>query len=211
MPTTFCRHIRPSGRRCQSPALRSSAFCYYHEKANAHLRTLHPLTDGTYNCIDPTTPDCDAIRRSPLLSQFFAETRTPLKFVFPPLEDAESVQLSLSMVLSALGQDRVEPRRAASMLYNLQIAAGNVKRLTGDPAATVTDSVLDPNGTPIAPDEDPQEVIELQTLLQEIEDEKAARRKRRQEDEDWDGEEDEDDEEEDNEDEDVDDEDEDEL
>jgi hypothetical protein len=27
---THCGHIMPSGRRCQSPAMRGSAFCYFH-------------------------------------------------------------------------------------------------------------------------------------------------------------------------------------
>jgi hypothetical protein len=28
----ICRHTKTNGRRCQSPALTSSAFCYFHEK-----------------------------------------------------------------------------------------------------------------------------------------------------------------------------------
>ena len=46
--TKSCRHIRPSGRRCQASALRNRAFCYYHESINAYLRTLHPPEDGTH-------------------------------------------------------------------------------------------------------------------------------------------------------------------
>jgi hypothetical protein len=27
-----CRHVMPTGRRCQSPALRGMCYCYYHQK-----------------------------------------------------------------------------------------------------------------------------------------------------------------------------------
>jgi len=36
-----CRHIMPSGARCKSPALRESAFCYYHVNLR---RTITPKT-----------------------------------------------------------------------------------------------------------------------------------------------------------------------
>jgi hypothetical protein len=33
-----CRHIKPNGVRCQSPALRSHAFCYFHSKLHSATR-----------------------------------------------------------------------------------------------------------------------------------------------------------------------------
>lgn len=32
-----CRHLMPTGRNCQSPAMKTSAYCYYH--ARLHNRT----------------------------------------------------------------------------------------------------------------------------------------------------------------------------
>ncbi|MGP8252817.1 MAG: hypothetical protein ACLQHF_12335 [Terracidiphilus sp.] len=33
-----CRHIKPTGLRCQSPAMRGHAFCYFHAKAHGITR-----------------------------------------------------------------------------------------------------------------------------------------------------------------------------
>ena len=33
-----CRHIRPNGIRCESPALRGHAFCYFHSKLHSTTR-----------------------------------------------------------------------------------------------------------------------------------------------------------------------------
>jgi len=40
---TNCRHILPSGLQCQSPAMRGSAFCYYHGR-RIPPRGQHPST-----------------------------------------------------------------------------------------------------------------------------------------------------------------------
>jgi hypothetical protein len=29
-----CRHVKPSGEKCQSPALRNMPYCYFHARAN---------------------------------------------------------------------------------------------------------------------------------------------------------------------------------
>lgn len=31
-----CRHIMPTGANCQSPAMRDSAYCYYHARLHSH-------------------------------------------------------------------------------------------------------------------------------------------------------------------------------
>jgi hypothetical protein len=33
-----CRHIKPNGTRCQSPALRGHAFCYFHSRLHSTTR-----------------------------------------------------------------------------------------------------------------------------------------------------------------------------
>ena len=38
-----CRHIMPSGLHCKSPAMRGSAFCYFHGRAPRPARQLRPL------------------------------------------------------------------------------------------------------------------------------------------------------------------------
>jgi hypothetical protein len=54
-----CRHIKPAGLRCKSPALRGHAFCYYH----ARLHTNTKL--GAVNGISlPVPEDSAAIQES---------------------------------------------------------------------------------------------------------------------------------------------------
>ncbi len=38
-----CRHIMPSGLHCKSPAMRGSAFCYFHGRAPRPARQVRPL------------------------------------------------------------------------------------------------------------------------------------------------------------------------
>jgi len=169
MPTLYCRHIRPSGRRCQSPALRGKPLCFHHTSANAHHRALHPPDDGTSNLIcDLGSNQLDAIRREPILAQYYANTRGPVILDFPPLEDANSVQLALSMVLTVLGQNRLDPKRAAAMLYNLQIAASNAHNVTTNESQAVREFLHDEDGTLLSVDEDPEQVEETQRFLEEL-------------------------------------------
>ena len=165
MPTIYCRHIRPSGRRCQTPALRGKPFCFHHATVNAHHRILHPPDDGTCNLLSISDTELDQIRREPIVAEYFANARGPVVLDFPPLEDANSVQLALSMVLTVLGQNRIDPRRAAAMLYNLQIASGNARNLTHNETQVVRDEA----GTLLSPDEDPEEIQDRQRLLEELE------------------------------------------
>ncbi len=168
MPTTYCRHIRPSGRRCQSPALRGQPLCFHHATAKAHLRVLHPPEDGTRNLLNIRDSELEAIRREPMVAECYLNVRAPVELDFPPLEDANAVQLALSMVLTVLGQNRIEPRRAAAMLYNLQIAAGNVRNLSHDESHAVSDITQDDSGNLLSPDEDPEEVQDTQRFIEEF-------------------------------------------
>jgi len=184
MPTIYCRHIRPSGRRCQTPALRGKPLCFHHANANAHHRALHPPDDGTSNILYSLGNDeAAAIRREPLLAEYYANTRGPVILDFPPLEDANAVQLALSMILTLLGHDRLDPRRAASMLYNLQIAAGNVRSVTHDETHAVRDLVQDEAGNLLAPDEDPEEVRDSKQFFQDFDEREKEINKDRDEDE----------------------------
>jgi hypothetical protein len=82
-----------TGRRCQSPAHGSSAFCYHHQKLH---RSRSVIIDAT-----------------PALSTH----------VLHPLSNARSIQHALAMVLSALAANRIRPSRAGKMLFALQQAS----------------------------------------------------------------------------------------
>ena len=89
----LCRHTKTDGRRCQSPALSTSAFCYFHQK----LRRTHPSTIGA----------------GPGLSTH----------VLHPLRNARSIQLALSMVFNGVLTGQIHPNQARKMLSALRLAA----------------------------------------------------------------------------------------
>lgn len=152
MSTRFCRHIRINGERCGSPALNSGVFCYFHVQVGKRHSAVQ--SQPTDSILHPMTSE-DGSQRDPIA------VAEPLQLNFPPLEDRHSIQLALSMLITALAQDRLDPRRAAMILYGLQIASSNAKGIIPVPppdksTGKVRETVLDPNsGTLIAPDEDP--------------------------------------------------------
>ncbi len=128
METTICRHIKTNGRRCKSPSLGLSAFCYFHSRL---LRRHKHLVE--------TVPVLTADRPNPPASA--AETpqyrpeAVPLELDFPPLEDVESIQVSISLLVAALARNRIDSKRAAILLYGLQLASTNARSVTIEPAA----------------------------------------------------------------------------
>jgi hypothetical protein len=88
----LCRHTKTDGRRCQSPALSTSAFCYFHQK----LRRTHPSTIGA----------------GPGLSTH----------VLHPLRNARSIQQALSMVFNGVFTGQIHPNQGGKMLSALRLA-----------------------------------------------------------------------------------------
>ncbi len=94
-----CRHIKVSGALCGSPALRNKTFCFYHQE--------RPLTVPCYY-----------------------EQDYPLGEINLPLfEDAHSVQSVIRQVVQMVMQKRLERKTASLLLYALQIASSNLKRM----------------------------------------------------------------------------------
>ena len=86
-----CEHIRLSGQRCGSPALRGEKHCYFHD----------------YN-FNPRY-------------QFHGNIPLP--------EDASSIQVGLSRVIRNLEAEPASSKNYALMLYALQTASANLKRV----------------------------------------------------------------------------------
>ena len=121
-----CRHILTTGRRCGCPALTAKAYCYFHFRSRARHTPppratrpvaepliLHPMRADGLGQAEPTlaTP-----ATAPLPAP-------PLELDFPVLEDRESIQVAASMIVAALGRNQLDGKRAATMLYGLQVAA----------------------------------------------------------------------------------------
>jgi hypothetical protein len=160
MSTRYCRHIRTNGRRCCAIAVRGQSLCFYHRGVNARHRTLNPPPDDTPTIIHPLNLAPGNLQRNPLIAEYFSDPGGPIELDFPTLDDRESIQVALSMLLLALGRNRLDPKRASIMLYGLQVASANARNLRPTEDHVVSDTVLDEDGQEIAPDEDPEEIVE---------------------------------------------------
>jgi hypothetical protein len=97
----LCRHIKTNGLQCRAVALAESNFCYFHHRLHARQTNYRPN--------DLTRPYFEAGRDIELGA----------------IEDRESVQFALSVVINAIATNRIDTRRATALLYGLQLASYN--------------------------------------------------------------------------------------
>lgn len=97
--------------------------------AQAAPRCQHVKADGT-RCGSPALterPYCYA--HAQMLRPAAAAALGPL----PPLEDANGIQCALMQVADAIVRDLIDLKRAALLLYALQIASANLKHVRFEP------------------------------------------------------------------------------
>ena len=151
-PTQYqCRHIKPDGRRCGSPSLRSEHFCYYHHTG----RRAGP--------------------RQPQVTTAIARKSSTFQLPSPAdLAEHSGVALALGLILHKIAHNEIDPRRAGLLLYGLQIASVNLKRNYTPPSETLCleDIAFDKDLGPMAPEaelgsNEPKSVI--QQLIEKFE------------------------------------------
>jgi hypothetical protein len=94
-----CQHIKTRGAQCGSPALRNEALCYYHSRSRPE-RVKIKGPDGKTS-----------------------------EILVPVFEDAAAIQMTVRQVAVLLLQDKIDNKKAGLMLYALQIASSNLKRM----------------------------------------------------------------------------------
>jgi hypothetical protein len=129
METAICRHIKTNGRRCKSPSLGQSAFCYFHSRLHRRHKNLVENAPALFESETNSTSSATETHQS-------LPESAPLELDLPPLEDVESIQVSISLLISALARNRIDSKRAAVLLYGLQLASTNARSITIEPAAT---------------------------------------------------------------------------
>jgi hypothetical protein len=136
MQFPLCRHVKTNGIQCKSPSLGTSAYCYFHSNLH-HRHRGYRHTDATRNYLIP--------------GQHIELTA---------LEDREAVQVALSVVINALATGNLDTKRAATLLYGLQIASNNAKRLDTQPYAPALTRTIEssPEGLDLA---EPGNMLEL--------------------------------------------------
>jgi hypothetical protein len=124
----LCTHIKTNGSPCQSPALRGEPLCFFHNRLQVtHQRPqdARPLTSYSqeYAILSEggrSEDDPDAVARAyPHQNQI----------EFPPLEDAEAVQLATSMLFQAIATGQIHFKRARLLIYTLKVAIINHRAL----------------------------------------------------------------------------------
>ena len=95
-----CRHIKVNGTQCGSPALRHRNFCFYHQQDR------------------PLKVEC-----------YFEGPYATGEIALPVFEDAHSIQTVIRQVVQMVLQKRLERKTASLLLYALQIASSNLKRM----------------------------------------------------------------------------------
>ncbi len=121
MPLPLCRHIKTNGTRCKAPSLTDGHWCYFHHRLHQRHRAFRP-TEATRGYLIP--------------GQHIELTA---------LEDRESVQVALSVVINALATGQLDIRRATALLYGLQLAANNARGLYTEPYASSVVRSVEPS------------------------------------------------------------------
>jgi len=103
----ICQHIKPSGERCGSPALRDEKFCYYHVK----VRKTVPQNNLFVFLNNPGRKENDPYNA----------------YEFPYLEDPAALQIGFMQLIYAVSQGRIEQWRARMILSALHGAAANLR------------------------------------------------------------------------------------
>jgi hypothetical protein len=111
MTYRLCRHIKTNGLQCHSPALEDGQWCYFHHRLHGRHEKYRP-TPATRGYLIP--------------GQHIELTA---------LEDRESVQVALSVVINALATGQLDIKRATALLYGLQLASNNARGLQTKPFA----------------------------------------------------------------------------
>ena len=113
-----CQHIKTNGTQCGSPALKDNQFCYYHQ----HCRPATFNYRGMYHDYSAS------------------------EIHLPVFEDVHAIQFALRQVTELIMRHKIESKEAGLILYALQIASSNLKRLKLDepqPEQVVTDAAVE--------------------------------------------------------------------
>jgi hypothetical protein len=137
MQYDLCRHIKTNGLQCKGAALAGGIWCYFHHRLHQRHSAFR-TTQATRGYLIP--------------GQHIELTA---------LEDRESVQVALSVVINALATGQLDIKRATALLYGLQLASNNARGLSTEPlAAKVVRAIeLSPDGLDLA---QPGAVVELE-------------------------------------------------
>ena len=130
LPGPRCKHVRVNGTRCECPALREEAYCYFHYRARQRQTSAAAVLPAAAS--SPAASPAAASPAAALPATAATSRAEEVTALAPPpdlflLEDANAVQCALEWVLRRILDGSLEHRRAALLLHGLEIASVNVK------------------------------------------------------------------------------------
>ncbi|MFZ3262790.1 MAG: hypothetical protein WA172_02220 [Terriglobales bacterium] len=129
-----CQHLKINGTRCGSPAQRNERFCYFHVQCRpARFRFGRSYADYSR-------------------SEVF----------LPAFEDTCSIQFTLRQVVELVMRKKLDLSEARLIVYALQIASSNLKRMAAEKPCP-GQVVVDPPVIPVT-EADGQEVIDPKSV-----------------------------------------------
>jgi hypothetical protein len=121
MQYELCRHVKTNGLQCKAAALAGGIWCYFHHRLHQRHTPFRP-TQATRGYLIPGQ-----------------------HIELAALEDRESVQVALSVVINALAIGQLDIKRATALLYGLQLASYNARGLHTEPFAASTVRTIEPS------------------------------------------------------------------
>jgi hypothetical protein len=121
MQYQLCRHIKTNGLQCKAAALNGGIWCYFHHRLHQRHTTFRH-TEATRGYLIPGQ-----------------------HIELAALEDRESVQVALSVVINALAIGKLDIKRATALLYGLQLASNNARGLQLEPFASTVVRTVEPS------------------------------------------------------------------
>jgi hypothetical protein len=111
-----CQFIKADGTQCGSPALQRKRFCHFHSKtADGRKRGKSRGSDRRQPGSVSTGEDKSVSREIPVIE-------------VPVLEDDLAIQMAVTNICRQLANANLEPKRASTLLYGLQVASIAVRR-----------------------------------------------------------------------------------
>jgi hypothetical protein len=160
MSYRLCRHIKTNGLQCHSPALDDGHWCYFHHRLHGR-HEKYRTTEATRGYLIPGQ-----------------------HIELAALEDRESVQVALSVVINALASGNLDIKRATALLYGLQLASNNARGLRTEPFAANIVRTIEPSpegldlAEPRTVEEEPNDTLTWDPVEEDDEDQQK-------EDDDW--------------------------
>ena len=143
MQYTLCRHIKTNGTRCKAPSLTDGQWCYFHHRLHQRHTAFRPT----------------GVTRGYLIPGQHIELTA--------LEDRESVQVALSVVINALATGKLDIKRATALLYGLQLASNNARGLYTEPYASNVVRNIEPSPEGL-------DLAQLGTPLEDLDDDDSV-------------------------------------